>query len=235
VSTKKENSNTCVYLHKKPNGEVFYVGIGNSKRPYWKYRNNKHWLNIVNKYPNYIIDVIHKNIDWESACSIEKELISKYKRKCDGGVLVNITLGGDGVRGRIVTKEQKDILREKSKGNKNCLGFKHNEVTRKNMSLSHIGNKIDLETRIKMSNIHKGRVGRESDRLNVMKAHIILRGRKQSQEEKDKRAEKLFKKIIVNEITYNSIKECTKILKISRSCLYKRLKSKDFKNYNYIK
>lgn len=231
----KNNSNTCVYLHKKPNGDIFYVGIGNPKRPYWKYRKNPHWMNIVKKYPNYIIEVIAQNVDWDSACSIEKELILKYKRKCDGGILANVTLGGDGVRGRIVTKEQRAILSRKSTGNKNSLGIKHTEEARKNMSLAHMGKKMNSETKIKISLRHKGRSGRESDRINVKKAHLVLKGRIQTQEERDKRAKKMLKKVMVDNVVYDSIKQCCSILNISRSFLWKKLKDNNFKNYNYFK
>jgi hypothetical protein len=122
---------TCVYLHKKPNGEVFYVGIGNIKRPFWKFRDNPHWNNVVKKYPNYIIEIISQDLDWENACELETKLILEYKRKIDGGNLCNITLGGDGAKGLKHSEETKEKLRALSTGNKNCVGFKHSEEAKK--------------------------------------------------------------------------------------------------------
>lgn len=227
-------NNICVYLHKKPDGEIFYVGIGNKKRPYWKYKRNVFWKNIVDKYPDYIIEIIYENISWEEACIIEKDLIKLYGRKCDGGTLCNITLGGDGSYGLIHNDETRELLRNKSKSNKNCVGFKHTDNTRFNMSQSHIGKKIPLEVRKKMSNSHLGREGRDSDRENIKKAHIKLKGRVQSETEKIKRAKKLFKPIEVDGVVYESIKECVKIKKISRSKIYRCLNDKNNLNYKYI-
>lgn len=83
-----------VYLHKKKNtNEVFYVGIGKTeKRAYSKFGRNIHWQRIVEKY-EYDIEIIHKNIDWNSACEIEKLLISEYGRDS----LSNMTDGGEGL------------------------------------------------------------------------------------------------------------------------------------------
>jgi len=224
---------TCVYLHKKPDETVFYVGIGHKSRPYWKYDRNPHWHNIVNKYPDYKIEIIHENLDWKTACEIEKKLISEYKRQCDGGFLTNITIGGDGTKGHIVSDELKEYLRQKSTGNKNCIGFKHSEEAKKNMSLAHIGKIIPEEVKLKMSLTHKGRSGRESDRINVSKAHQKNLGRVQTQQEKDKRAKSLNKKIIVNGFIFESIKKCSEILNINRSTLTNKLLDKNNKNYEY--
>jgi hypothetical protein len=228
-----DKKDTCVYLHKKPNDEVFYVGIGNKSRPFWKFRRNPHWNNIVNKYPNYKIEIIHDNLDWNTACDIEKKLISEYKRQCDGGMLTNITIGGDGTKGRFVSDITKEILRQKSLGNKNCIGFKHSEEAKKNMSLAHLGKILPNEVKLKMSLVHKGRLGRETDKINVTKAHEKNLGRIQTQEEKDKRAKKLNKQIIVNGIVFESIKKCSEILKINRSTLTNKLLNENNKNFEY--
>lgn len=225
--------NVCLYLHRKPNGEVFYVGIGNSKRPYFKFRNNPYWTNISKKYPNYIVEILEKDLNWKDACDKEIKLIAFYKRVCDGGTLANITLGGDGTKGRKVSEELKEVLRQKSLGNKNCIGFKHSEEARKNMSLAHLGKFLTKEVKLKMSISHKGRKGRETDRLNALKAHEKNKGRIQSEEEKEKRAKSLRKKIIVEGITFESAKQCSEILKINFNTIRGRLLSQKFKNYQY--
>lgn len=226
---------TCVYLHKKPNGEIFYVGIGNKKRPYQKFRDNPHWINLVKKYPDYIVEILYENLDWKTACEIEIDLILKYKRKSDGGNLCNITLGGDGVKGLKHSEKTKEKLRILSTGNKNCVGFKHSEEAKNNMRLSHIGYKIPEETKLKMSLKQKGRLARESDRLNVLKAHEKNRVRIQSEEEKSKRANSLKKPIEVFGILYKSISDYCKENEKSRTSVWYKLKDSSNKNYNYIK
>ena len=227
-------NNICVYLHKKPNGEVFYVGIGNEKRPYWKFKRNKFWNSVVNKYPNYTIEIINTDLNWETACHIEKELIREYGRKCDGGTLCNITLGGDGAYGVIRGEKTKEILKKKLTGNKNSLGFKHSESTKTNMSKSHIGKIIPLDVREKMSKTHLGREGRKSDQENIKKAHIKIKGRVQSETEKIKRAKKLYKPIVVNGVNYGSIKEYVEITNMDRAKVWRCLKDEKNKNYNYL-
>lgn len=90
-----------LYFHiNSVKNEIFYVGIGNSKRPYTKHHRNNFWFNIVNKY-NYIVDIIEENLTWEEACEREIFYISKIGRRdlCKGP-LVNMTNGGEGSRGR---------------------------------------------------------------------------------------------------------------------------------------
>jgi hypothetical protein len=89
--------NICVYRHiNKSNGEVFYIGIGNSKRPYVKTNRSKEWLEYVvdNKYE---VEVLYNNLIWKEAIRIEKELIKEIGRKDLGqGTLVNKSNGGEG-------------------------------------------------------------------------------------------------------------------------------------------
>lgn len=89
-----------VYQHKiKNTGEVFYIGIGKSeKRAYSKRSRSKFWKDYTSKY-DYDVEITHKDIILEEACSIEKYLISFYGRRDLGlGPLVNMTDGGEGVK-----------------------------------------------------------------------------------------------------------------------------------------
>lgn len=83
-----------VYLHKKKNtNEVFYVGIGKTEvRAHSKLNRNIYWKRIVEKY-DYEIEVTHRDLDWITACEIEKSLITKYGRDS----LSNMTDGGEGL------------------------------------------------------------------------------------------------------------------------------------------
>jgi len=87
--------------------EVFYVGIGDSERPYSDDSRNPHWHHIVNKV-GYRIEIIKENLTWEDACEWEISEIKQIGR-CDLGLgpLVNLTDGGEGSQGVIVTEERK--------------------------------------------------------------------------------------------------------------------------------
>lgn len=88
--------------------EVFYVGIGDSRRPYSLNR-TKHWHRIVNKV-SYRVEIVKENISWDEAVLWEKSEISKIGRLDLGtGPLINLTSGGDGTPGAI----RGDEFREK--------------------------------------------------------------------------------------------------------------------------
>lgn len=101
-----------VYQHSKPNGDVFYIGIGVSKkRANSKNGRNKHWINTVNKY-GYNIDILCDDIDYSTAQQIERYLIRYYGRKDLGtGLLVNLTDGGEGLVNMNKEEKQKRARR----------------------------------------------------------------------------------------------------------------------------
>jgi hypothetical protein len=110
-----------VYIHKKNDtGEIFYVGIGKEeKRAYRKDSRTKHWENVVKKH-GLIIEIIHKDITWEQACKIEKELIKFYGRlDLNTGILINLTEGGEGNSNPFRSEEWKRKQREAKIGEKN--------------------------------------------------------------------------------------------------------------------
>ena len=98
-----EDRTTHLYLHvKSESKEVFYVGIGNDKRPYVKGKSrSKLWRNVVNKY-GYEVIILSDNLTWKQACELEIYLIKYYGRRDLGeGTLVNMTDGGEGTVGWI--------------------------------------------------------------------------------------------------------------------------------------
>jgi len=98
-----------VYIHKKPCGEIFYVGMGKANRPYTNTSRNKHWHNTVNKY-GYIVDIIANDISYQSALDMEKFIINSIG-------LENLTNIVDG-------------------GSRGTNGLKHSKETRERMSVA---------------------------------------------------------------------------------------------------
>lgn len=112
-----------VYQHRrKDSNEIFYIGIGKTiKRAYSKYGRNPYWHHIVDKL-NYIVEITHKDVIWEEACSIEKYLISFYGRKdLNLGGLINMTDGGEGCNGYITSFNTKNKLSKLNLGHKNPM------------------------------------------------------------------------------------------------------------------
>ena len=179
-----------VYLHRRMDtNEVFYVGIGvNEKRPYDKNKRNRLWKNVVNKCKDYEVEILHENISYQECKIIEIDLINKYGRKDLGtGTLCNLTDGGDGTVGWIVSDETRRKISEAQKGEKhpmfgktpseetrrkisesgkgktgeksNRFGKTHSEETRRKMSETAKGKTFSDETRRKISEAGKGKTG----------------------------------------------------------------------------
>ena len=98
-----------IYRHLKPCGEVFYIGIGGeSKRAYDRVKRNRFWKHVFEKYPNYEVEILKSDLEWEDACELEIILIAYYGRRDLGvGTLVNLTDGGEGAPGHIKSEESK--------------------------------------------------------------------------------------------------------------------------------
>ena len=95
--------------------EVFYVGISNNIANYTRANSeknrNKWWKNITSK-TEYEVEIIFEHEDYEFIKEKEREFIKLYGRKDLGlGILVNLTNGGEGVSGRVMSEEQKNKLR----------------------------------------------------------------------------------------------------------------------------
>ena len=102
-----------IYRHiRLDTNEVFYIGIGNEKRPHTKHRRSVFWNNIINK-TEYEVQILKKNLTWDEAVELEILLISYYGRKDNNtGILCNMTDGGEGSYGRKQTQECKDKIRK---------------------------------------------------------------------------------------------------------------------------
>jgi hypothetical protein len=120
-----------LYRHiRLDNNEPFYIGIGSKtkqdliydsyKRAYTKHKRNKFWYNIILK-TDYKVEILYECNDYKFIKQKEIEFITLYGRRDLGlGTLVNFTNGGEGTVGIIVSPE-----------------------TRKNMSISKLGKKIN--------------------------------------------------------------------------------------------
>lgn len=113
--------NKVLYAHfRKDSDEIFYVGIGSSKRPFVKSGRSKYWQNIVNKH-GYYVKILQENLSQEEACILEEKMIALYGRKDLGlGPLVNTTDGGEGIKSLTHSKEAKRKM-SKNRANK-CKG-----------------------------------------------------------------------------------------------------------------
>lgn len=142
-----------VYEHiRNDTNAVFYVGKGKDYRANARTDRNIHWQRVVNKAGGFSINFVAKDMDEELAYLCEQERIDQLKRL--GAKLVNLTVGGEGAGagenhhmwGK--PHPQKGIkrpwLRERYLGENNPQwGKKRSEETRKQMSASRTGKKLN--------------------------------------------------------------------------------------------
>lgn len=175
--------NNVVYCHKKKDdGGIFYIGIGSEKRAYRKTGRTDFWKRIVDKH-GFTVSITHKNLIWEEACVIEKYLVSFYGKINDGGVLCNITDGGEGAFGRKTSDNTKNKIRN------SLLGRNHSEEAKAKMSQSRKGKPSSFkgksfseESKRKISNSKKGTIspkrGIKLSEETIEKMRKSLKGRK---------------------------------------------------------
>lgn len=126
-----------VYRHFKADSlACFYVGIGKDKNRYISKANrNKFWHHVVNKH-GFFSEVLTTGLSLDSACELEKFLISEYGTVIKKtGTLVNLTDGGEGTHGTIASPESRMKMSIARTGEKNHFyGKHHSEETIKKIS-----------------------------------------------------------------------------------------------------
>jgi hypothetical protein len=165
-----------VYRHiRVDKNEPFYIGIGSDsiyRRAKTRDGRNKIWKGIV-KRSNFEVDILFDDISFDEAKQKEIEFISLYGRIDKGtGTLCNLTDGGEGMLGAIVSEETRLKRSIANKGNK-----------------SRTGQKLSDEQKAKLSAIHKGKkkIYTKEGYEAFLKAREKTKGRKQPQEEIERR------------------------------------------------
>ena len=133
-------NNYCVYFYLREDKTPYYVGMGGKQRPFAKHAHRQDKVDFKPKNTDLIL-IVHENLSQQEAFDLEIYYIKQYGKKCSGGILINLTEGGEGA--------------------------KHNEETRKKLSLSKTGTKASEETKRKMS---AARIGRKNSPESIAKA-----------------------------------------------------------------
>lgn len=188
--TIKDNNKFCVYEHlKKTDGVIFYVGKGTFKRAKAVNPRNKYWKHIVKKH-GFSVNILASNLDEELSFLVEIERICQLKRL--GVKLANLTTGGEGVGGELMSIVQKEVQNRpevKEKNRKSKIGVSPSAETRLKMSLTHKKKYEDIEYRNKKAIIFsKFVLSKESQE----KANVKRRLAKRTQALKDLMSKKLF-------------------------------------------
>lgn len=162
-----------VYRHiRLDKNEPFYIGIGSDikyHRAGEKTRRNNIWKKIVDK-TEYEIEILIDGITYEQAKKKEIEFIQLYGRIIDGsGILSNLTTGGEGAKGHIVTQETIDKIRNAQIGRK----FTKEHIDK--IRIARIGCKMPKRTKEhqeKLANALKGKPRNEQTKLKLSLANM---------------------------------------------------------------
>ena len=157
-------NNYCVYFYLREDKTPYYVGMGRKQRPFAKHAHRQGKGDFKPDNIDLIL-IVHENLSQEEAYELEIKYIAEYGRKCDGGILINLTEGGQGA--------------------------KHNEETRKKLSFIKTGLKASEETKRKMSETRKGKKMPEGTGQKARQTRIANGTDKHSEETKKKLSDSL--------------------------------------------
>lgn len=173
-----------IYIHlTHDDGVPFYVGKGRGKRAYSKHARSSLWNNVVAKHSGFKVEFLAENLNEEQAHCHERRFISFYgRRDLRLGPLVNLTDGGEGVRGnfgnqnwkfRVETDETRRRKSESHKGKKRPdhslkmmgnswhrsrgIGYKQSEECKQKLRLANLGKRATTQVRAKMSESQRRR------------------------------------------------------------------------------
>ncbi len=151
----------------------YYVGKGQGSRD-----TDKRYKGVKPPKDKTRIVRVKEGLTEEESFDLERTLIRFWGRKTEGGVLHNLTEGGEGTSGLVRTQENKDKIRSYRTGRK--LSKEHIESIRKSKQ------NISEETRQKLREKKLGRKLTEEHKKNIGKGHL---GQKRSMETRRKLSE----------------------------------------------
>lgn len=172
----KEN-NYIVYRHTSPSDKV-YIGITSKKPEYrWSngngYKDSPKFYNAIKKYGwnNFKHEILFSGLNDISAKMIEEDLIYYYKSL---NLSYNISNGGDGTKGVIMSKEARLKMSNAKKGKPSNRKGKHlSEETKEKLRQANLGKHHSGYSKRKMSESHKGQIPWNKGLVGFNKGHIV--------------------------------------------------------------
>ena len=237
-----------VYRHiRKDKNEVFYIGIGSDSDYYRANKfseRNEIWNRIKNK-SDVFVEIIYDNIDWKTACDIEKSLINQYGRiNNDTGILSNMTNGGEGTFNKVISEETRYLLgngvrgkkrteESKKKQSESTKGVKKPKEHGDKIKQYRIGKKMSEESKLKISKSSKGRSswnkGKSFSEESKLKMSISKKGKKTSGDNPNS-------KMVINTLNgifYETLKDAANSIGMGYSRFKQKIKQNKI-NFKYV-
>lgn len=178
-----------VYAHKNPiSNEIFYIGIGSEiKRAYNFNGRNNLWKKYVKKYGKPNVEILHDNLKPQIAYAWEIFYIKLFLKKSDGGVLTNLSDGGEhSSKGRRHSEETKQKLSKAKLGKRVANVDEKGRLLRKQRATGVI---FSEERKKKISEKRKLRVGWTHTEATKVKMSKSALGKPKKEETKRKLSE----------------------------------------------
>ena len=201
-----------LYRHTSPSGKV-YIGITRDVNIRWSNKGYRYltYNSIFGKailkygWDNIKHEILFTKLSKDRAQRLEIELIRHYKNL---GISYNITDGGEGTTGRKVSKSTREKMQKSAHGwSKEAIQASINSLNRKSR-----------ENLIKARKAWKGKHHSDSTKETMS---IKAKGRDMTKavSESIKRNSKAVRAILLDGsiLTFNSITEASKLLKVNRS------------------
>ena len=172
--------NYIVYRHTSPSGKV-YIGITSIKpERRWSngngYKDSPKFYNAIKKYGwyNFNHEILFYGLNEISAKMIEEDLIYYYK---NFNLSYNISNGGDGSKGVIMSEETRLKMSNAKKGKpSNRKGCHLSEETKEKLRQANLGKHHSDETKRKCSEANKGKIFTDETKRKISEAkkgHIV--------------------------------------------------------------
>ena len=153
-------SDFYVYVFFRPNGVPCYVGKGWGKRwlkHEWR-STNPHLANIVRRAGGELPKVkIREGLTESEAFTTEIAFIAAIGREANGGPLVNMTNGGEGVSGLKMSAAARAKMGATKIGNKYSVGRKASADTKAKQRAAKLNRKLSPEHRAAIGDAHRGK------------------------------------------------------------------------------
>lgn len=156
-----------VYVHyRESDGTPFYVGKGSGKRAYSSSRRNQFWKNTKEKH-GIRVEIIFDNLTEEESFQCEIDTILEFKYF--GYKLTNMTLGGEGVSGMIVSPETRSKI---SAAHKNRV---FSEEHLRKISIANTGKRASDSTKEKQRQLKLGKYTGENNPFADLTVYSFIR------------------------------------------------------------